>query len=68
MKKKSVVKSGSFAINFDEKLFFGTNLRFNSHWEYKHYDEFFNKKLVYLNITNKIQLKSDVIDGSILRG
>ena len=68
MKSKLVVKSGIIAVKFDEKSFFSTILVFNPYWDYKHYIEHISQKIVNFKTTNKIHLKCDVIDGSILSG
>ena len=68
MKKKLVVRSGIIAIRADEKSFFSTILAFTPEWDYKHYDEYFSKKIVSLTTTNKIHLKCDVIDGPGVNG
>ena len=63
-----VVGSGIIAIRFDEKSFFSNILGFTSGWDYKHYNEYTSQKIVNLSITNKIHLKCDVIDGSVVNG
>ena len=68
MKTKLVVKSGIIAIRFDEKSFFSTVLGFTSGWDYKHYNEYTSQKILNLGSTNKIHLKCDVIDGSVVNG
>ena len=68
MKTKLVVKHGIIAIRFDEKSFFSTVLGFTPGWDYKHYNKYVSKKVVNLGSTNKIQLKCDCIDGSVLNG
>ena len=68
MKTKLFVKSGIIAIRFDEKSVFNTVLGFNHGWDYKHYNEYTSQKIVNLNATNKIHLKCDVIDGSVVNG
>ena len=65
-KTKLVVKSGIIAIRFDGKSFFNTFLGFTPGWDYKHYNGYFSQKFVKLNTTNKIQLKTGCIDGSII--
>ena len=67
-KTKLVVRSGIIAIRLDEKSFFSNILAFISGWDYKHYNEYFSRKIVNLSTTNKIHLKCDVIDGSVLNG
>ena len=68
MKTKLVVKSGSKAIRFDEKSFFSTILGFNSSWDYKHYNEYISQKSLNLGSTNKIHLKNNGIDRSLVDG
>ena len=68
MKTKLVVKSGIIAIRFDEKSFFSTLLGFTPGWDYKHYNKYASQKVVNLGSTNKIHLKCDCIDGSVLNG
>ena len=68
MKTKLVVKAGIIAIRFDEKSFFSTVLGFTSGWDYKHYNKYISQKIVNLSNTNKIHLKCDVIDGSVVNG
>ena len=67
-KTKLVVRSGIIAIRFDEKSFFSTILGFTPGWDYKHYNKYLSKKIVNLNSTNKIHLKCDAIDGSVVNG
>ena len=68
MKTKLVVKSGIIAIRFDEKSFFSTVLGFSPGWDYKHYNEYTSQKILNLGSTNKIHLKCDCINGSVLNG
>ena len=67
-KTKLVVNNGIIAIRFDETSFFSTILGFTSGWDYKHYNKYTSQKVVYLGNTNKIHLKCDCIDGSVLNG
>ena len=67
-KTKLVVRPGIIAIRFDEKSFFSTFLGFNHGWVYKHYNQYISEKIVNLSNMNKIHLKTDVIDGSIVNG
>ena len=62
------VKSGIIDIRFDEKSFFSTILGFTPGWDYKHYNKYSSQKIVNLGSTNKIHLKCDVINGSIVDG
>ena len=68
MKTKLVVQSGIIAIRFDEKSFFSTILGFTPGWDYKHYNKNISQKIVNLGSTNKIHLKCDAINGSIVDG
>ena len=67
-KTKLVVRSGIIAIRFDENSFFNTILGFTPGWDYKHYNQYLSQKIVNLSNTNKIHLKCDVIDGSVVSG
>ena len=67
-KNKLVVKSGIIAIRCDENSFFSTILGFTSSWDSKHYNEYTSQKIVNLSITNKIHLKCDVINDSVVNG
>ena len=67
-KTKLVVRSGIIAIRFDEKSFFSTILGFTPGWDYKHYNQYLSQKILNLSNTNKIHLKCDVIDGSVVNG
>ena len=48
--------------------FFCTVLGFTSAWDYKHYDEYTSQKVLKLGSTNKIHLKCDCFDGSVVNG
>ena len=67
-KTKLVVRCGIIAIRFDEKSLFSTILGFTPGWDYKHYNQYLSQKIVNLSSTNKIHLKCDVIDGSVVNG
>ena len=67
-KTKLVVRSGITAIRFDENSFFSTILGFTPGWDYKHYNQYLSQKFVNLSSTNKIHLKCDAIDGSVVDG
>ena len=68
MKTKLIVWSGIVAKKFDEKSFFSAFLGFTSRWDWKHYNKYTSQKVVSLGSTNKIHLKCDCIDGSVLNG
>ena len=67
-KTKLVVSSGLIAIRFDEKSFFSTILGFTAGWDYEHCNQNSSQKNVNLSSTKKIQLKCDVINGSVVDG
>ena len=67
-KTKLVANSGIIAIRFDERSFFSTILGFTAGWDYKHYNQYLSQKTVHLSSTNKIHLKCDVINGSVVDG
>ena len=67
-KTKLVVRSGIIAVRFDEKSFFSSILGFTPSWDYKHYNEYLSQKFVNLSNTNKIHLKCDAIDCSVVNG
>ena len=67
-KTKLDVRSGIIAIRFDENSFFSTILGFTAGWDYKHYNQYLSQKIVNLSNTNKIHLKCDAIDGSVVNG
>ena len=68
IKTKLILRPGIIAIRFDEKSFLSTILGFTSGWDYKHYNKYTSQKIVNLSSTNKIHLKCDVIDGSVVDG
>ena len=68
MKTKLFVRYGITAMRFDEKSFFSTILGFTPGWDYKHYNKYISQKIVNLGSTNKIHLKCDCIDGSVVNG
>ena len=67
-KTKLAVRFGIIAVRFNENSFFSTILGFTPGWDYKHYNKYTSQKLVNLGSTNKIHLKCDVIDGSVVNG
>ena len=68
MKTKLFVRYSITAMRFDEKSFFSTILGFTPGWDYKHYNKYISQKIVNLGSTNKIHLKCDCIDGSVVNG
>ena len=67
-KSKVVVRSSFIAIGFDEKLSSSTILTFQPHWDYKHYIQYISQKIVNLSTTDRIHLKCDVSNGSVVNG
>ena len=67
-KSKLLVRNSIIAMRFDEMSFSSTILGFNPNWDYKHYNKYISQKIVNLTSTNKIHLKADVIDGSVVNG
>ena len=55
-------------LRFDERSFFHTLLGFTPYRDYKPSGVYTSDKLLNLNTINKIHLKCDVIDGSIVDG
>ena len=43
-------------------------LGFNPHCDYKHYNENISQNFTNLSTINKIHLKTNVIDGSVVNG
>ena len=68
MKTKLIVGSEINTLRFDEKSFFNTILGLAPYWDYKNHNEYVGEKIINLSSTNKIHLKSDVIDGSVVNG
>ena len=68
MQTKLVVRPGNVAIRFEEISVFSCILGFISGWDYKHYNKYISQKSVNLSSTNRIHLKCDVIDGSVIDG
>ena len=58
-------------LRFDERSFFHTILGHTPYWDYKPNNSsgvYTIDKILNLNITNKIHLKCDCIDGSVVNG
>ena len=63
-------------MRFDEKSFFHTLLGCEPYWDYKSTNSnhfpipsvYISDEILNLNTTNKIHLKCDVIDGSVVNG
>ena len=59
---------GSGTLRFDKKSFFHTLLGHDPYFDYKVPGVYTSDKILNLNITNKIHLKCDCIDGNIQNG
>ena len=68
MKTILVVGPGIIVIRFNEKSFFINILCFTSRWQYKHYNKYISQKILHSSSTNKLPLKCDVIEGSVVNG
>ena len=55
-------------MKFDEQSFFNTVLGFTPCWGWKHYKEYISQKIINSNTPNKIHLKCDVVDRSVVNG
>ena len=55
-------------LRFDKRSFFHTLLGFIPYWDYKSPGVYTSDKILNLNTRNKIHLKCDVIDGSVVDG
>ena len=64
------------SLRFDKKSFFNTLLVFEPYWDYNPiYSNhpqiptvYISEKILNLSTTNKIHLKCDIIDGSVVNG
>ena len=63
MRTKLFVRSGIISIRFDEKSFFSTILGF-----FKRHIAYIGPKIINLATINKILLKCDVVNGSLVNG
>ena len=68
MRTKLVVIPNIIAKMIDEISFFSIIVGVTSGWHYKCDDRYTCQKIVNLSSTNKIHLKCDVIDGSLVNG
>ena len=55
-------------MRFDERSFFHTLSGFTQYWDYKPPGVYTSDKILNLNTRNKLNLKGDVIDGSVVDG
>ena len=55
-------------MRFDETSFFHNLLGFTPYWDYKPSTVYTSDKILNLNSVNKIHLKCDIIDGSVING
>ena len=65
LKTRLMLDIDFLAIRFDEKSFFSTILGFTPGWDYRMYT---SQKILNIGSTNKIHLKCDAIDGSVVNG
>ena len=68
MKIKLIVGVGILAVKLEELSFFSNNLGFTPGWDYKHYNKYISQEILNIGSTNKIKLKCDIIDGSVVNG
>ena len=59
---------GLGTLRFDKKSFFHTLLGHDPYWDYKAPGVYTSDKILNLSTVNKIHLKCDVIDGSLVEG
>ena len=59
---------GLGTLRFDERSFFHTLLCFTPYWDYKPPGVYTSDEILNLSTVNKIHLKCDVIDGSVVNG
>ena len=57
---------GLGTLRFDKKSFFHTLLSHDPYWDYKSPSVFTSDKILNLSTVNKIHLKCDVVDGSLV--
>ena len=68
MRTKLIVRYEINALRFEEKSFFSTILGFPPYWDFKSHNEYVAEKITNLSIMDKILLKWDIIDGSVVNG
>ena len=68
MKTNLLVRDGIIGKRFDEKSFLSGMRCFQPHSDYKHYNKYNSQRIVNLSVANKIHLKCNVIDGSVVSG
>ena len=66
MRAKLILRGDILALRFDQKSFFSSILGLSPHWDYKRGDDFFGEKTIYLITIEKIHLKCDIIDDSVV--
>ena len=55
-------------LRFDNGSFFNSLSGFSLYWDYKNNNEYISQKLTDSSTTDRINLKADSIDGSVLNG
>ena len=68
MRTKLIAWGDILALKFDENFFFICILGLSPFWGYKTNDKYFGEKITNMKKTDKINLKYDVIDGSVVNG
>ena len=68
IKSKLILRPEFFALRVDGKSFSNIVLGFNPHWDHKHYNEYISQKIINISTINKIHLKCDVFDGTVVLG
>ena len=68
MRTKLIVRPDIIALRLDEKKFFSTKQCFNPHWDCKQYHECNSQKIINLSTIEKLHLKCDVVDKSVVNG
>ena len=66
---KLVLRNEIYTLRLNKKSFFSSVLGFSPYWDSKNYgNENYSEKNRDLSIINKLHLKCDVTDGSVLGG
>ena len=68
MKRELIVRSEIISLKFQGKSFFSTILGYNAHWDYQHSNEHVIQKNTNLITIDKILIKCNGIDGSVVNG
>ena len=60
------VKYDKISMRFGQNSFFNSILDFSSHWYYGRNDEYISEKIINLITVDKVHLKIDVFDSSVV--